>query len=205
MDQRHGQWEKKEEQDWSSWNVHLEKGGMDKMGGKAEKWKLTPTSWTLCLLMMSHWFMGITWKSSEDIHYHQGQKNMVAVQQLLKSCWLFSPTGWFMRVCTTRPKHYIKVLPGVCVLCLCCCASQMARPMGSRNNAAANFSHLIQNFLTKHNVPLVHEVPCSPGIASCDFWVYLKLKTELKGIQFESRRQSAECYGPVILHSGKAF
>ncbi|PNF34501.1 hypothetical protein B7P43_G11214 [Cryptotermes secundus] len=48
-------------------------------------------------------------------------------------------------------------------------------------------AHLIQTFVAKHNIPVVHQAPYSPNMALCDFWLFPKLKMLLKGTQFESR------------------
>jgi len=37
------------------------------------------------------------------------------------------------------------------------------------DNAPAHSSHLIQGFLAKHNIPLIHQAPYSPDMAPCDF------------------------------------
>ena len=55
------------------------------------------------------------------------------------------------------------------------------------DNALAHSSHLIQGFLAKHNIPLNRQVPYSPDMAPCDFWLFPKMKMPLKGTQFESR------------------
>jgi len=46
---------------------------------------------------------------------------------------------------------------------------------------------LIQTFLAKHNIPVVRQAPYSPDMAPCDFWLFPHLKTQLRGIWFESR------------------
>lgn len=55
------------------------------------------------------------------------------------------------------------------------------------DNAPAHSSHLIQQFLTKLGiVQLCQSVPpYSPDIASCDFWLFPKLKHQLKGKRFD--------------------
>jgi hypothetical protein len=55
------------------------------------------------------------------------------------------------------------------------------------DNAQAHSSHLIQSFLAKHGIPVVHQAPCSPDMAPCDFWLFPKLKRPLKGSRFNSR------------------
>ena len=55
------------------------------------------------------------------------------------------------------------------------------------DNAPAHSLHLIQGFLAKHNIPLIRQALCSPDMASCDFWLFPKLKMLLKGTQFKSR------------------
>jgi len=47
-------------------------------------------------------------------------------------------------------------------------------------SAPAHSSKLIQTFLAKHNIPVVQQALYSPNMASCDFWLFLHLKTQLK-------------------------
>jgi len=46
---------------------------------------------------------------------------------------------------------------------------------------------LIQDFLAKHNTPVLRQAPYSPDMAPCDFWLFPQLKMRLKGIRFQSR------------------
>jgi hypothetical protein len=46
---------------------------------------------------------------------------------------------------------------------------------------------LIQNLLAKHNIPVVRQAPYSPDMGPCDFWLFPRPKTQLKGTRFESR------------------
>jgi hypothetical protein len=55
------------------------------------------------------------------------------------------------------------------------------------DNAPAHSSHLIQGFLAKHGIPQVRQAPYSPDMAPCDFWLFQRLKTPLKGCRFASR------------------
>ena len=41
------------------------------------------------------------------------------------------------------------------------------------DNTAAHSSHLIQTFLAKHVIPVIHQPPCSPDMAPCNFWLFL--------------------------------
>ncbi|KDR20158.1 hypothetical protein L798_05652, partial [Zootermopsis nevadensis] len=52
------------------------------------------------------------------------------------------------------------------------------------DNVPAHSSHLIQDFLAKHNIPLVLQAPYTPDMAPCDFWLFPKLKMPLKGTRF---------------------
>ncbi|KAJ4429146.1 hypothetical protein ANN_26149 [Periplaneta americana] len=53
----------------------------------------------------------------------------------------------------------------------------------------AHSSQLIHTFLAKHGITTVHQPPYSPDLAPCDFWLFPKLKTPLKGSHFESREE----------------
>src|SRR5215469_2121310 len=57
------------------------------------------------------------------------------------------------------------------------------------DNAPSHSSHLIQTFLAKHGIPAVRQPPYSPDMAPCDFWLFSKLKTALKGSRFETREE----------------
>ena len=60
------------------------------------------------------------------------------------------------------------------------------------DNAAAHSTHVINGFLDKNNTALERQPPYSPDLASCDFWLFPKLKTTLKGMQFQSRKDTME-------------
>jgi hypothetical protein len=45
-------------------------------------------------------------------------------------------------------------------------------------------------FLAKHNIPLVRQAPCSPDMAPSDFWLFPKLKMQLKGTRFKSKEDA---------------
>jgi hypothetical protein len=55
------------------------------------------------------------------------------------------------------------------------------------DDAPAYSSHLIQSFLAKDGIPVVHQAPYSPDMAPCDFWLFPKLKRPLKGSCLDSR------------------
>ena len=57
------------------------------------------------------------------------------------------------------------------------------------DNTPAHSAHVIHAFLAKNSMSLVRQVPSySPDLAPCDFWLFLKLKTILKGRRFQSRK-----------------
>ena len=45
---------------------------------------------------------------------------------------------------------------------------------------------LMQTFLAKHHITQVCQSPCSPDLAPCNFWLFGKLKSPLKGRRFVS-------------------
>jgi transposase len=56
------------------------------------------------------------------------------------------------------------------------------------DSAPAYSSCLIQSFLAKHGIPVVHQAPyCPDMVVPCDFWLFPKLKRPLKGSCFDSR------------------
>jgi hypothetical protein len=57
------------------------------------------------------------------------------------------------------------------------------------DNPPTHSSHLIQDFLAKHGILQVCQAPYSPDMAPCDFWLFPRLKTLLKGFHFDIRER----------------
>ena len=57
------------------------------------------------------------------------------------------------------------------------------------DNASSHTAALTKNFLNKNQLRLLPQPPYSPGLASCDFFLFPKLKEKLKGITFETEKQ----------------
>lgn len=54
------------------------------------------------------------------------------------------------------------------------------------NNAPCHTSLLIREFLAEKQVPVCPHPPYSPDLAPCDFWLFPKMKTVLKGKRFDT-------------------
>jgi len=54
------------------------------------------------------------------------------------------------------------------------------------DNAPAHASLLFREFLTKCEGPVVPKLPYSPDLAPADFFLFPKLKSSLKGCQFQT-------------------
>jgi len=52
------------------------------------------------------------------------------------------------------------------------------------NNAPAHSTALLQAVLAKHHITQVYQPPYSPNLATCNFWLFPKLKSLLKGRRF---------------------
>ena len=52
------------------------------------------------------------------------------------------------------------------------------------DNVPSHSSALVLAFLEKHRISQVCQSPCSPDLAPCDFWLFPKLKSTLKGRRF---------------------
>ena len=57
----------------------------------------------------------------------------------------------------------------------------------NHDNDPAHSAHVIHAFLAKNSMSLVRQAPYSPDLAPCDFWLFPKLKTILKGKRLQSR------------------
>ena len=54
------------------------------------------------------------------------------------------------------------------------------------HNTPTHASPLPQSFLGKHQITQVTQPPYSPDLAPCDFWLFPKLKSPLKGERFQT-------------------
>ena len=54
------------------------------------------------------------------------------------------------------------------------------------NNTPAHTSHLVQSVLAKHQITQVTQPRYSPDLVPCDFWIFPKLKSPLKGKRFQT-------------------
>ena len=56
----------------------------------------------------------------------------------------------------------------------------------SSQNAAGHASCLVQRFLVKHQITQVTQSSYSSDLSPCNFWLYSKLKSPLKGKRFQT-------------------
>ena len=54
------------------------------------------------------------------------------------------------------------------------------------DNAPAHTALSIREFLAKKNIPILPHPPYSPDLAPCDFYLFPKLKSNLKGHHFRT-------------------
>ena len=54
------------------------------------------------------------------------------------------------------------------------------------DNVPAHASHLMQSFLAKHQITQGTQSPYSPDLVLCDFWLFPKLTSPLKGKGFQT-------------------
>jgi len=54
------------------------------------------------------------------------------------------------------------------------------------DNAPANTSNLVKQFLAKHSTAQLQQPPYSPDLAPCDFFLFPRLKKDLKGRRVEA-------------------
>ena len=67
-----------------------------------------------------------------------------------------------------------------------------------QDNALVHNSILVTDYLTKMGIKIVPQPPNSPDLASCDFWLFLKLKEKLKGCRYETIEEMKEAMTKVI-------
>ena len=54
------------------------------------------------------------------------------------------------------------------------------------DNAPAHNALSVKRYLAKNNIPVMEYPLYSPDLAPCDFFLFLKIKSSLKGTRFES-------------------
>ena len=60
-----------------------------------------------------------------------------------------------------------------------------------QNNMPTHASHLVQSFLVKHHITQVSQTPYSLDLVPCNFWLFPKLKSPLKGAEKGKRYQTS--------------
>ena len=131
---------------------------------------------------------------------------------------------------TINKEYYLQVL---CRLCEAVRRKQLDMWAAKNfqlhhDNAPTHSAHVIHAFLAKNSLPIVRQAPYSPDLAPCDFWLFPKLKTILKGRRFQSRedimkklteelgsileeefkrcfKKWKKCWGKCVYHQGKYF
>ena len=68
------------------------------------------------------------------------------------------------------------------------------------DNVPAHTSCLAQSFLAKHQIIQVIQPPYSPDLVLCNFWLFPKLKSPLKG-----KRLPSDCRWDSGKHNGAAY
>jgi len=71
------------------------------------------------------------------------------------------------------------------------------------NDAPAHTSHLVQQFLAKHGTTQLQQLPYSPDLAPCDFFLFPRLKKVLKGHRFEATEDIKRNLTKTLLHIPK--
>ena len=75
---------------------------------------------------------------------------------------------------------------------------QKATAMGNcdwqlhHNNTATHMSRLRQSFLVKHQITQVTQPPYCPDVAPCNYWLFPKLKSPVKGKRFQTMDEIQE-------------
>jgi len=54
------------------------------------------------------------------------------------------------------------------------------------DKAPSRTSLVVQQFLAEKSIPVITQPPCSPDLASSDFWLFPNLKMGLKGTDFST-------------------
>ena len=75
--------------------------------------------------------------------------------------------------------------------------------VASYNNPPIHASRLMQTFLMKHQITQVTQPSYSPDLAVCDFWLFQKLKSPLKGKRFQTISEMQENTMEQLMEIGR--
>ena len=67
-----------------------------------------------------------------------------------------------------------------------------------QDNAPVHNSILVTDYLTKMDIKTISHPPYSPDLAPCDFWLFPKLKENLRGCRYETIEEMKEAVTKVI-------
>ena len=67
-----------------------------------------------------------------------------------------------------------------------------------QDNEPVHNSILVIDYLTKMGIKIVPQPPNSPDLAPCDFWLFPKLKENLRGCRYETIEEMKEAVTEVI-------
>nr|CAH7723473.1 unnamed protein product [Callosobruchus chinensis] len=94
---------------------------------------------------------------------------------------------WVPQGQTVNQKYYIEVLEKL-----------------RERNAPAHNALSVKQFLAKKSIPVLEHPPYSPDLAPCDFYLFPKIKSSLKGTRFESvedvKEKTADLLKRLTLH-----
>ena len=72
------------------------------------------------------------------------------------------------------------------------------------DNVLAHASCLVQNFLAKHQITQVTQPLYSPDLVPCNFWLFPKLQSPLKGKRFQAINDNQENMMGQLMEIGRA-
>jgi len=71
-----------------------------------------------------------------------------------------------------------------------------------QNNAPGHTALRVQQFLTKNKMTAIPHPPCSPEVAPCDFFLFPRMKGQMKGKRFadvsEVKKKTLEVLNNII-------
>ena len=67
-----------------------------------------------------------------------------------------------------------------------------------QDNTPVHYIILVTDYLTKMGIKTVPQPPYCPDLAPCDFWLFPKLKENLRGCRYETIEEMKEAVTKVI-------
>ncbi len=148
-------------------------------------WSHPNSQWDLGL---SSWPNNKTWKHSvEDFVFTTTEENLPKLAIKVLFCVFFDTDGYVVPPhMTITTDAYTKILESLCRHMWSKCPSLLRSFILHHYNARSHTAKLMLEYSTTKTMKVLPYQPYSPDLALCDFWLFPKLKEQLRNWTFST-------------------